>query len=109
MNTITDNHTAGLENKLDYQIEWELLQVKIKDFTRGCTKQKSIHNRNTLLKLYSELNDSDSALAANPGCVAAQSKRDQINIKIELLEQQKSRAAQVRARVKWVEEGEKNT
>ena len=70
INTLIDNHTAGLENKLDYQIEWELLQVKIKDFTRGCTKQKSIHNRNTLLKLYSELNDTDSAPAVNPGCVA---------------------------------------
>ena len=33
----------------------------------------------------------------------------QINIKIELLEQKKSRAAPVRSRVKWVEEGEKNT
>ena len=59
--------------------------------------------------MYSELNDSDSALAANPARVAAQSKRDQIKMEIELFEQQKSRAAQVRARVKWVEEGEKNT
>ena len=59
--------------------------------------------------MYSELNDSDSTLAANPACVAAQSKRDQIKIKIELLEKQKSCAAQVHARVKWMEEGEKNT
>ena len=59
--------------------------------------------------MYSELIDSDSALAANPGCVAAQSKRDQIQIKLELFEPQNSRAAQVRARVKWVEVGEKNT
>ena len=109
INTLIDNHTAGLENKSDYQIEWELLKVKIRDFTRSYSKQKSIHNKNALLKLYNELNDSDSALAANPARVAAQSKRDQIKIKIELLEQQKSRAAQVRARVKWVEEGEKNT
>ena len=27
MNTLIDNHTAGLENKSDYQIEWELLKV----------------------------------------------------------------------------------
>ena len=109
INTLIDNHAAGLENKSDYQIERELLKVKIRDFTRSYSKQKSIHNKNTLLKLYSELNDSDSTLAANPACVAAQSKRDQIKMEIELFEQQKSRAAQVRARVKWVEEGEKNT
>ena len=46
---------------------------------------------------------------SDPVCVAAQSKRHQIKIKIELFEQQKFRAAQVHARVKWVEEGEKNT
>ena len=42
-------------------------------------------------------------------CRYPKNQRDQVKIKIELLEQQKSRAAQVRARVKWVEEGEKNT
>ena len=109
INTLVDNHAAGVENKSDYQIEWELLKVKIRVFTRSYSKQKSIHNKNALLKLYNELNDSDSALAANPARVAAQSKRDQIKMEIELFEQQKSRAAQVRARVKWVEEGEKNT
>ena len=107
INTLIDNHAAGLENKSDYRIEWELFKVKIRDFTRSYSKQKSIHNKNALLKLYNELNDSDSALAANPARVAAQSKRDQIKIKIKLFEQHKSRAAQVRGRVKWVEEGEK--
>ena len=42
INTLIDNHTAGLENKSDYQIEWELLKVKIRDFTRSYSKQKSI-------------------------------------------------------------------
>ena len=109
INTLIDNHAAGLENKSDYQIECELLKVKIRDFTRSYSKQKSIHNKNTLLKLYSELNNFDSTLAANPACVTAQSKCDQIKIKIELFEQQKSRAAQVRAQVKCEEEEEKKT
>ena len=38
----TDNHTAGLDSKSDNQLEWELLKVKIKDFTRNYSKQKSI-------------------------------------------------------------------
>jgi len=63
---------------------------------------------NTLAELYGRVYDTDSALAANPECVATQNQRDQIKIKIELLEQQKSRGAQVRTRVKWVEEGEIN-
>ena len=63
------------------------------------------NNMNTLAELYGRVYGTDSALAANPECVATQ---NQIKIKIELLEQQKSRGAQVRTRVKWVEEGEKN-
>jgi len=70
MNTVTDNYAAGLDSKLDNQLEWELLMVKIHDFTRNYSKQKSIHNRNTLAELYGKLNDTDSALAANPECVA---------------------------------------
>ena len=72
-------------------------------------KQISVHNRNTLAELFGKLNDTDSALAANPECVATQNQRDHIKIKIELLKQQKSRAAQVCSWVKLVEEGGKNT
>ena len=86
MNTVIDNHTAGLNSKSDNHLEWELLKVKIKDFTRNYRKQKSIHNRNTLAELYGKLHDTDSALAANPECVATQNQRDQVKINIELLE-----------------------
>ena len=103
MNTVIDNHTAGLDSKSDNQLEWELLKVKIKEFTRNYGKQKSIHNRNSLAVMYGKPNDTDSALVANPECVATQNQRDQVKIKIELLEQQKSCAAQVRSRVKWVD------
>ena len=100
----SDNHTASLDSKSDNQLEWELLKVKIKDFTRNYSKQKSVHNRNTLAELYGKLNDTDSALAVNPECVATKNQRDQVKIKIQLLEQQKSRAVQVRSRVKRAEE-----
>ena len=78
--------------------------MKIKYFTRNYSKQKSVHNRNTLAELYGKLNDTDSALAANPEYVTTQNQRDQVKIKIELLQQQKSRAVQVRSRVKRAEE-----
>ena len=109
MNTVTDNHAAGLDSKSDNQLEWELQKVKIKDFTRNYSKQKSIHNRNTLAELYGKLNDTDSALAVNPECVTTKNQRDQVKIKIQLLEQQKSRAVQVRSRVKWVEQSRANS
>ena len=61
------------------------------------------------MHLYRELNDVDIALGGDPQCIETQRKREQFQLKHELLEQHKARAAQVRARAKWVEEGEKNT
>ena len=65
MNTVIGNHTASLDSKSDNQLEWELLKVKIKDFTRNYSKQKSIHNRSTLAELYGKLNDIDLPLTQN--------------------------------------------
>ena len=59
--------------------------------------------------MYGKPNDTDSALAADPECVATQNQCDQVKLKIELLEQQKSRAVQVRSRVKWVEQSRANS
>ena len=64
MNTVIDNHTAGLDSKSDNQLEWELIKVKIKDFTRNYSKQKSIHNRTTQAELYGKLNSLSPKLQA---------------------------------------------
>ena len=55
----------------------------------------------------SELDDLDTALDGDPQCIEPQRKREQVKLKLELLEQRKAHAAQVRARAKWVEKGEK--
>ena len=38
-----------------------------------------------------------------------QAKREQVKLEIEMIEQHKARAAQVRARARWLKKGEKNT
>ena len=64
--------------------------------------------KNELLNLYNELNDLDVALSASPSSAVTQAKREQVKLKIEVIEQHKARAAQVRARARWLEKGEKN-
>ena len=54
------------------------------------------------------MNDLDVALSASPSSTVAQAKREQVKLKIEVTEQHKARAAQVRARARWLEKGEKN-
>ena len=73
------------------------------------SKRKSIEKKYILVLLYRELNDLDIALGGDPQCIETQRKREQVTLKLELLEQHKAGAVQVRARAKWVEKGEKNT
>ena len=73
------------------------------------SKQKNVHRKNTLVDLYSKLNDVDAKLGSNPQSEVLQKERAELSLKIELMERQNAKAAQIRAKVKWIEEGEKNT
>ena len=109
INSLIGKHTSGIEEDSDSQMEWELLKVKIKDFSQNYSRLKSTNNKNMLMKLYQQLGKVDSALSSNPHSIVLQNEKQQIAVKIEIMERQKIHAAQVRARVKWVEEGEKNS
>ena len=104
MNTLIDSFVR--DNDLDYQTLWELLKVKMKEFSIGYSKQISLERKNTRLQLYVELNDLDTALAADPQCTVTRGKHEHTKLKLELLEEHKARAAQVRARAQWVKKGE---
>ena len=109
VNTLIDEYVHEITDEADYQMEWEMLKVKIKTFTSNYSKLKSAKRRNLLVKMYDELDTVEKELARNPDRVTLHSKRIKIKLEIELAEQHRVRAAQTRARVKWVEEGEKNT
>ena len=61
------------------------------------------------MSLTNELNDLDTYLGSNPQCDSAQVKRENVKMRLKLLEVNKARAAQVKAGIKWVAEGERNT
>ena len=101
------NNYQGEEN--DEQLNFELLKVKIKERTINYCKIKNRHRKSDSQLLYSELNDIDNYLSKNPGDVNAQRKKEQIRTKLELIEINDTRAAQVRSRVKFTEGWERNT
>lgn len=109
MNRMIENHAYDFINDTDYQTVWELLKCEIRDYAMQYAQKKSVERRNGIVLLYAELNDLDARLANDPDNCGMQCERENLKLKIELVEQCKARAAQVRARAKWVEQGEKNT
>jgi hypothetical protein len=107
MNELIANSTIIVED--DPVMQWELLKIKIKDFSTSYSKLKCNEQRNRSIRLNNELNELDVKLSADPSCVETQQKRENVKLQLEIMEQHAAHSAQIRARVKWIENGEKNT
>ena len=107
MNDLINDYEPDSDD--DDQVVWDMLKIKIKEFSMNYSKNKSILLRNKLAGLRAELNAADVALAATPDCHASLARREQVKMELELHQHHAARAAQVRSRVRWIEEGEKNT
>ena len=92
----------------DPQIDYEILKIKIKELTIAYSKEKSMNRKLECAALYVELNNIDNHLSTNPNDANAQAKREHIKLKLELIEINKAKGAQIRSRIKIVEEWEKN-
>ena len=90
------------------QLDFDILKVRIKEFTINFSKIKCCQRRNNYLTLYNELNDLDKILSTQPHCLVTLEKRDKTKMKLEVIELEKTRAAQVRSRANWIEYGERN-
>ena len=90
-------------------VRWELFKLKCREETMKYSRERSLKIKNKSVMLQNELNTCESALAKNPNDINFLQKRDHLNLQLDLIETEKTRSAQVRAKVKWIEEGEKNT
>ena len=107
MNVLIDEHIQNIIENSDSQVEWELLKNKIRTFSQNYSKIKSADRRNKITQLYNDLNDIDIDISKNVDNEILQKIREKLKLEIEILENYKARAAQVRSRVKWIEQGEK--
>ena len=110
MNIFLDNYfqtTVGLED----QLRWDLCKVKIKEFTIDFSKKKRKSEKNEQKKLNEELNKIDIELGKedNTNKQFYLAERDRVKRKLEIFDLEKAKSAQIRSRVKFIEEGEKNT
>ena len=102
-------NTFAPNNDDDPQTVWELLKIKMKEFAMNYGKKKGIKRKNEIVRLRLALNDLDATLASKPDCSETLKRRQEVKLQLELTELHDAKAAQVRSRMKWIEEGEKNT
>ena len=109
MNDLIDRYCVKLTDDGDRQIEWELLKLEIKQYTMNYSKLIAINKRDKIKSLYTELDSIESLLSKDPQNDRLIKKRDLLKINLEVIQSEKTTAAQVRSRVRYIEEGEKNT
>ena len=73
------------------------------------SKMKAKNNKNNISKLREQLNEVDKILAQDPDNSRYISLARDIKMKLDLAAVNYCKGAQVRARIKWIEEGEKNS
>ena len=88
---------------------WEQWKVEIKNLCIEFGKELSCSNRNRICQLQGQLKELDEKITDNPKDERAQASLLKIKHELEVIQIEKTRGAQIRARIKWIEEGEKNT
>ena len=108
MNGIIENFQ--MENQsLEDTIKWELCKIKIKEFCIHYSKCKYKTQRNRRTELKIELDKIEKNIGSNPSDKAQFEQREAIRKELEIFELQEAKGAQARSKVKFIEEGEKNT
>ena len=108
MNLMLD--TFLIQNQvLDDIIKWELCKIKIKEFCINYSKSKYKTQRNRRIELQIELEKLDRDLGINEANEESLKQREKIKKELGIYELQEAKGAQTRSKIKFIEEGEKNT
>lgn len=104
---LDDYQTNNME--LDYQLKWDLCKIKVKEFCIQYSMSKRRSMRNRHIELQTDLDGTERALATDPNNKELLHHRESVKLAMEVYSVSEAKGAQTRARVKFIEEGEKNT
>ena len=106
---IEDYNGVSNNNITSYQRHWELLKADIKAYTiQYCTK-KNILMKNKETNLNKEIERISSHMITNPDCPILKNQYSKLKFEQEVIDLHKTRGAQIRSKVKHIEESERNT
>ena len=105
-------HVDDFLNSHDHvepQNKWELLKIEIKNCAIKYSSKKNTQNKDRQSILESEIESLTKKLIDNPKSEQLNKQLLQSRQELELIHINKAKGAQLRSRIKWIEEGEKNT
>lgn len=110
MNLYIKNEAENLNYLEDKGLKWEIIKMKIRSFSIQYSAKISKEKKEFKNSLYKRLNEIQPYID-NENDQSALLKEEYFNLKSELegIEKHETMGAIIRAKAKWVEDGEKNT
>jgi hypothetical protein len=101
INTLIDNFLVDdtWANEPD-DLKWEFLKLRIKEATIHYSKQRAVFKKNHWVDLHAKLKQCEAILVRDPQNEDALNEREHLLVQCALEEQEKTKSAQIRARIK---------
>ena len=97
------------ENVEDKGLKWDLIKREIRGFTVKYAKTKAIQRKNEEMTLQNKINELQLSLERNPNNNHAQNELLVAKLRLQKIMHFKTKGAILRSKVRWYEEGERNT
>ena len=97
------------QSENDYQLLWDLCKIRIREFSIQFSKEKAKQFKSRIHWLSSKVDDLHKKIAQSPGNMTLVNEMEKTRMELDLAHVAKSKGAQVRAKVNWIENGEKCT
>lgn len=93
----------------DQGLQWDLLKMEIRGFTVMYSKSKAKARKNEEIELQNKANELRLKAERNPADKRILNELFATNLRLEKLLQYKTKGAILRSKVRWFEQGERNT
>ena len=106
--SIITKYKENLILTTDIDAQWDLFKAEVRDLTQMFCKRKAKQTKNDITLLENELSElHQKQNNSTDNNITLDDKIQDIESKLESLYSKKIKGAQVRSRIKWIEEGEK--
>lgn len=95
------------EQSLDPHLAWENIKIEAKTCTQEYSRYKSMIKKKSYNEVIDELNKLEERLTVEPDNREIAAQIFKLKNKIEIKMMEETKGAQIRAGIKWIEEGEK--
>jgi exonuclease III len=108
MNELLEESVSNNENEGE-GFKWEMTKIKIRNFCTEFGKRRSCKLRNDRIVFEKRIKDIEKQLINEVENKTLQQQLLEAKQKYEIIELDKGKGAQIRSRMRWIEDGERNT